>query len=326
MTSSTAPGSLTVLLAPRGEAGHIGALLVDYSAVGLVVPFLWVDTADVGRTSVPATFVVDGRASTVILQQALTEHRFDRLRVAVLVPADAPADSGVPRAAEQALERIVRASVVATPITLLRLLFTRGSAAPRGYDPVLVLEGWHNLLVAPEDSVGPGLGSRALDRMTDPLDVAQYVAPVVAAVTGLWAGVDRSVFDELAILPGNTVRAVRAFYRELDASDVQDQLRLQLFDAGGRLPLPRSRQAPVVYVQDVPLAARTMARALWTKHRDTLRGTRVQIGDQETQAISAWAALKIFLAFLWAALRNAPSAWLSGMRSSVSAVLATTVQ
>ncbi|MEZ0362978.1 hypothetical protein ACAG26_04665 [Mycobacterium sp. pUA109] len=326
MTERPGPAALTVVLAPRGEADDIGALLIDYAAVGLVAPFVWVDAADVGKTSVPATLVADGRASAVVLQQVLTGHRYERLRVAVLVPADAAADRRVPRAVEQLLEQVVRASAVGAPITLLRLLFTRGSAGPHGYDPALVLEGWHNLLIAPEDSAGPGLGSVVLEQLTEPLDVAQYVAPVVAAVAGLWTGIDRSVFDDLAILPGQTLRAVRAFYRQLDAAGVEDQLRLQLFSAAGRLPLPRSGQTPVVYIQDVPLAAQAVSRALWTKHRDVLRSGRVEIGSKETEQIAIGDALKTFLSFLWAALRNAPSAWLSGMLGGVQSVLATTVQ
>lgn len=318
--------ALTVMLAPTGEADEILAVLVDYAAVGLLDPFVWVDGSDVGGTSVPATLVTEGRSSAVVLQQVLTAHRYDRLRVAVVVPADAGAGQRVPRAAEQTLEQVVRASAIATPLTLLRLLFTRGSAAEQRYDPGMVLEGWHNLLVAPDDAAGPGLGSVALDRLSAPLDVARHVAPAVASVAGLWSGIDRVVFDDLALLPGNTLRAVRAFYRELDATGVEDRLRLTLFESGGRLPLPRSAQAPVVYVQDVALATRTAARALWTKHRDVLRGGRVDIGDEQAQPISVWAAVKIFLSFLRAALRNAPSAWLQGLLSSVSSALATTVQ
>jgi hypothetical protein len=326
MTARPEPAALTVMLAPRGEADEIFALLVDYAAAGMLAPFVWIDAADVGGTSVPATLVADGCSSAVVLQQVLTGHRYDRLRIAVLVPADAPTDQRASRATEQSLERVVRAGAIATPITLLRLLFTRGSAAGSGYDPSLLLEGWHNLLVAPEDSAGPGLGSLALDRLTDPLDVAQHVTPVVVTVAGLWRGIDRVVFDDLGILPGNTLRAVRAFYRELDATGVEEQLRLQLFDSKGRLPLPRSGEAPVIYVADAALATQTVARALWTKHRDVLRGGRMDIDVHPAQPISTWTACKIFFSFIWAALRNAPAAWLQGMLSSVSSVLATTVQ
>lgn len=326
MTAQSGPATLTVVLAPRGDADEIRALLADYSAVGLLDPFVWVCAADGGAGPVPATLIADGYSSVVVLQQVLTDRRYDRLRVAALVPVDVPADRQMPHGAEQTLEQVVRAGTVGSPITLLRFLLTHGSPTSAGYAPDLVLEGWHNLLVAPEDSAGPGLGSVALDGLTDSLEVARHVTPVVASVAGLWRGVDAVVFDETAVLPGNTLRAVRAFYRELDATDVEDQLRLNLFDPAGRLPLPRGIAAPVVYVPDDALAAQTVARALWTKHRDVLRGGRAELRKPEPQAISVWSALKIFASFLLAALRNAPSAWLSGLLGSVSSALATTVQ
>jgi hypothetical protein len=326
MTTDPRPATLTVVLAPHGEADDILGLLVDYSAVGLLDPFIWVTVAARDKTSVPATLVAGGHASSVILQEVLTGRRRDRVRIAALVPVDAPADQQIPRADEQALEQVVRAGAVGTPITLLRVLFTHGAAGPAGYDANLVSEGWHNLLVAPEDSAGPGLGSVVLDRLTDPLEVAQHVAPVVASVAGLWSGIDRVAFDDLAILPGTTVRAVRAFYRELDAAEAEDKLRLTLFDSTGRLPLPRGGTVPVVYVQDDALATQTVARALWTKHRDVLRGRRTEVTREAPAAISVWSAVKIFLSFLWAAMRNAPSAWLSSLLGSVSSTLATTVQ
>lgn len=322
----TGQPALTVILTPGGETDEVLAVLADYSAAGLLDPFVSVDASDVDSPSVAATLIREGRSESTVLQQILTSDRYERLRVVVLVPVDAPPQLRAPCAAEQKLEQVMHSTSVSTPVTLLRLLFSRGSAGVQGYDPQMVLEGWHNLLVAPEDSAGPGLGVVPLGRFTDPLDVAQHVVPVVASVAGLWKGIDGAVFDDRAILPGRTLRAVRAFYRQLDATGVEDQLRLQLFESGGRLPLPRSGQTPVVYVEDVALATQSLARALWTKHRDVLRGGRVEIGGQEQQVISPWAACKIFLSFVWAALRNAPSAWLSGMLDSVSSVLATTVQ
>lgn len=310
----------------RGEADEIFSVLTDYAAAGLVTSFVWLDSAGISGSSVPATLVHDGRSEPVLLQRLLTGNRYDRLRIAVLVAADAPPGQRVPRGAERTVERVVRSSAVGSPITLLRILFSHGAVEPEGYDPALVLEGWHNLLVAPEDSGGPDLGGSALGRLTDPLDVAQYVVPVVAAAVGLWSGIGGTVFDDLAVLPGRTLRVVRAHYRQLDAGGVEERLRHQLFVSGGRLPLPRGGTIPVVHATDTQLATRTMARSLWTKHRNVLRGTRVAVGDEETQAISVRAAIRMFVSFLGTALRNAPAAWVSGMVTSVSAALATTVQ
>ena len=283
-------------------------MLADYSAVGLVDPFAWVAAGDVGGPSTPATLVRDGQSVPVVLQQLLTGERYDRIRVTVLVPIEAPAAERVPLAAEQAVEQTVRSSSMGAPISLLRILITPGRSVPTTPDLALVLEGWHNLLVAPEDSAAPGLGAVPWGRLTDPLDVAQQAAPVVAGLCGLWSGIDQAPFDTLEILPGQTVRAVRAFYRRLDSAAVEADLRTHLFDPSGRLPLPRGGQIPVVYLEDVPTATQSMARALWTKHRDVLRGPRLAVDAGPTETISAWTALRMFLKFMGAALRSAPAA------------------
>ena len=315
-----------MLVAPHAQTDEIVAVLADYSAVGLLAAFAWVDAADVGGASTPATVVRDGRSEPVVLQRLLTTERYDRIRVAVLVPTEAPPADRVPLVSEQTVEQIVRSSSMGARISLLRVLLTQGDTAPTTPDPTLVLEGWHNLLVAPEDSAGPGLGAVPWGPMTDPLDFAQYTAPVIAGIAGLWAGLEQTPFDTVEILPGQTLRAVRAFYRRLDTSEVEDRLRTQLFDPAGRLPLPRGGQVPVVYVEDIAAATQTMARALWTKHRDVLRGPRLSPGDVGAQAISIWAALKMFFKFMGAALRRAPGAWWSAVTGSVSSVLASTVQ
>lgn len=318
--------ALTVLVAPAQHTDELIGVLVDYSAAGLLGLFAWVNAGDADGPATAATMVRDGRCEPVVLQQILSADRYDRVRVTVLVPLHIPADQRVPLAAEQFVEQVARTTARGARVTLLRLLLTSGAATPSPPGASVVVEGWHNLLVAPEDSPGPGLGAVAWGDLAEPLDLAQRAAPVVAAVAGLWAGVAQTPFDTVEILPGQTVRAVRAFYRSLDTAEVETRLRAQLFDPAGRLPLPRGGQLPVLYVDDVAAATQTMARALWTKHRDMLRGPRLDVGDVAVQAISIWVALKMFFRFMGGALRNAPSAWLAAVKGSVSSVLASTVQ
>jgi hypothetical protein len=142
----------------------------------------------------------------------------------------------------------------------------------------------------------------------------------------MWAAIESTPFDTVEIVPGETVRAVRGFYRALDTAEVEDRLRAQLFGTTGQLPLPNGGTVPVVYIDDAVLAAQKMARALWTKRRDILRGPRLSLESPVAQAISTWSAVKMFLRFLGVALRRAPSAWMSSMLGSVSSALASTVQ
>ena len=93
---------LTVLLAPHTEAEEILAVLSDYSAVGLLSGFVWVDSADAGAASLPATVVRDGLANPVVLQQIVAAQRFERLRLAVLVPLEVSPTAALPRAPDSA--------------------------------------------------------------------------------------------------------------------------------------------------------------------------------------------------------------------------------
>lgn len=326
MTAAPHDAALTVVVAPHRHTDELIGVLVDYSAAGLLGAFAWVDAGDARGPATTATMVRGGRSEPVVLQQILSAKPYQRVRVAVLVPVDAPADQRAPLAAEQHVEQVVRSTARGAGVTLLRVLLASGRGTASQSDLSVVVEGWHNLLVAPEDSPAPGLGAVSWGQLAEPLDLAQRAAPVVAGVAGLWADVQQTPFDSVEILPGQTVRTVRTFYRSLDTADVEQRLRARLFDPGGRLPLPHGGQVPVLYLEDVAAAGQAMARALWTKHRDVLRGPRLGADDVPTQAISIWAALKMFLQFMGGALRNAPSAWLSAVKGSVSAVLASTVQ
>jgi hypothetical protein len=327
MTASASPPALTVLLAPRAATEEILAVLGDYSAAGMLAAFAWIDANELGGNSVPAMLVRDRTSEPVSLQRLLTGQRYGRVRLAVLVPVGVPSAERVPLAAEQAVERLVRSASAGAEVTLLRLLVTSSTDAGSAHrDQALVLEGWHNLLIAPEDAPSPDLGSAIIDPLADPLDLARHVAPVICGVAGMWASIETTPFDTVEIVPGQTVRAVRGFYRGLDTSDVEDQLRGQLFGNQGRLPLPSGGPVPVMYIDDVALAAQKMARALWTKRRDVLRGPRLPLEAPSAQAISIWSAIKMFLRFLGVALRRAPSAWMSSMLGSVSSALAATVQ
>ena len=194
----------------------------------------------------------------------------------VLVPAEAPSTERVPLVAEQTVEQIVRSSSMGARISLLRVLRPGTRSGGTGFDDGA--GGMAQPACRPGGFGGTWPGCGAGGPITDPLDFAQRTAPVIAGVAGLWAGLEQTPFDTLEILPGQTVRAVRAFYRRLDSSEVEERLRAQLFDPAGRLPLPRGGEVPVVYVEDVAAATQTMARGLWTKHRDLLRGPRLSVG------------------------------------------------
>lgn len=309
--------ALTVFLAPAGAADGVLDVLQDLSAVGLVDPFLWLQ--DDGGPLGEAVHVADGRQAGTTLQTALTERAYQRVRLVVIVPLLAGAAS-VPVSTERTLGELLSSSSGVAQLVRLRLFLVRpgGAELPKP----TVVEGAHNLLLAPEDSLGPGRGHALLDPSTDPIDIGRYAAPVVAGVVGLWSGISHAPFDDMVVLPGESIRMVRSFYRRLDTAEMESRLRNQVFDLQSGLPLPRINGSTVVYAEDTLLATQNMANALWRKHSGVLKGPRVTAAVVTDEKVGALRAIKMLLSFLGAALRNAPAQWYAAAVNRVSSAAA----
>lgn len=318
---------LTVFLAAHGPADGVRDVLTDLSAAGLVDPFLWIDERDglSGSVSeVAATSVTGGEATTVALQNVLASTRVTRVRLCVLVPVIDGAQP-VRVTSERAIADMLGANSGSAQLVRLRLILTR-SGATLSDSAVPALAGWHNLLIAPEDSNGPGMGHVSLSATTDAVVIGRNAAPVIAGVTGLWAHVHHAPFDDLHVVPGDAIRLVRSFYRRLETTAAEHALRERVLDIGGPLPLPLDAGGGVVYVEDVPLATGMMAHNLWTKHQGMLIGSRVaRPVDEGAQAIGLWRALVMFFSFLGSALRNAPMAFYNRVSRGISGAVASTV-
>ncbi|PND52229.1 MULTISPECIES: hypothetical protein [Rhodococcus] len=318
---------LTVFLASTGPALGVRDVLRDLSTAGLVAPFVWVDDAGVtpGGARIPAVETACGADTTVVLQDVLASRRVDVVRLCVIVPGARGTDP-VRVESERALADLLSSNSGGARLVRLRTVLRRPGDTPS--DSVAVaLAGWHNLLVAPEDSRGPGMGHESLTETTDPVDVGRHAAPVIAGIVGLWTDAEHAPFDEQPVLPGSTLRVVRSFYRRLDTSHAEHELRTHLLDFGGQLPLPRDAGTAVVYADDVPAATRTMAQALWVKHRHLLQGERVSAPPADAPRLVKFTdALTMFFSFLVAVLRNAPAQWAARVGHRASAAVASAAQ
>jgi len=166
--------ALSMVVAPQGPADGVLDVLQDYSALGLVAPFLWVDSSNVTSVRVLAREVRDGRQVGTTVEDALTRSRWARIRVCVVVPM-LPGASVVPTEVEQQIAELVQSTSGGAQVDRLRCVVTRPGQDHGAGD--LAREGWHNLLVAPEDSRGPGSGHSVLPPSTDPVGIGQQ-APV----------------------------------------------------------------------------------------------------------------------------------------------------
>lgn len=314
---------LTIVLAPRGPLDGIRDALVDWSAAGLVAPFLWTSPDLVDDARVPAISIEGGERLGTSIRQIAGQARLDLIRVVELVPVVSGVDPA-PAGSGQRLAEFASAAF-GLPVTRVRAVVTRaGDPAKAGAD--LAVAGWHNIVLSPEDATGPGMGTIALPVTRDALELAPQAAAALAGLVGLWAGAPESVLDELPILPGGFVRIARGYFRRLDTDAVERDLRASTLSLEHGFPLPTQLGASTTYVSDVPLAAQTMSEQLFAKHSGALRGPREAPPVDESERVGGGRALAMFFSFLWAALRNAPKQWARAIANGISSDAAGAVQ
>jgi len=316
--------ALTVILTPHGGAEGVISALTDLSAANLVDPFMWLTDTDPATGSLALKRVRHGRTDEVTLQDVLATQQVDLLRFCVLVPM-VGADRPLTVEQERATVEVLIASLRPPRTVRVRLLLAAAGAAVPDSTRIAV-DGWHNIVVAPEEGRGPSLGSVRLGAHVTMADLSRHAAPVLAGVMGLWSDLAHAPIDDTLVVPGEVVRLARSFYRRLETGEAEHELRSQLLSQDGVLPLPSDERAPVAYVGDVMMATQSMSDALWRKHSGVLRGPRrsPQQGPPRKQ-VRAMEALKMFFSFMWAAIKNAPGAWYQSVVNSVSAGIAGTI-
>lgn len=311
--------SLVVILAPSGPAVAVREVLTDLSAVGLIEPLVWVSAEAVEQSQVAALSVVEGRSSGTTLQAIATGARVERVRLVVLVPVVEGATQ-VESRTEQKVAELLGNTMGGVPLTRIRAIITRAGDATT--TPHLGRVGWHNVLLAPEQAAGPSLGHSLLQATSDRLDIGTQAATAVAGIAGLWTGVAGSPLDAESVDPGESVRLARSFFRRLQSSALETQLRRRVTATSESLPLPVEGGSTSVYIDDNALATSTMAKALWARHQEVLRGPRDSRARAATKAIGFWGALKMFFSFLWASIRNAPGRWVDSVLLKVKSGVA----
>lgn len=316
--------ALTVLMAPTGPAGSVLSALTDLSAAGLVDDFLWVPDPSEHTPLTTVTLVSRGRVHDVGLTELVAGRRTSLLRVCSVVPA-LPGARRLSVADETSLVDRLISATGAGAVTRIRTLVARPPAVS-GSTNELAVPGWHNVVLSPEDARGPGFGRVPLTAVDAAHDIGRHSAPVIAGLVGLWSGVDHAPLDTLPVVPGESVRLARSFYRKLRTDEVEEALSSALLTNDGVLPLPSDQRSQIVYVADVATATSTMADAFWRKYAAVLRGPRMAYDAVPPAQIGAMAVLKMFFAFVWASIRNAPAAWYRSVVDSVSSKIAVGVE
>ena len=296
--------TFTLFLAPDGSADGVLKTLVDLSAAGLVDPFLWVTDSSIPSSpkahEVSAVSVRDGRTQWTTVQGTLVDEAYARVRLCVVVPLSG-GSAAVTAEDEQYLAQLLRFNSVAAPVTLVRALV--GRPGDRTTSTQLCRNGWHNILVAPEEARGPGKPLFLLTPSADIVEIGRDAAPVIAGIIGLWSGIDRIPFDDNLAPDG--VRVGRAFYCRIDADQVEQELRRRVLSTV-LLPRPSNQVVQALYFADIAAACRTMADRWWRAHRSSLVGPRRQPIPPAPVEFGRSALSRLFFTSFWARLSNVP--------------------
>ncbi|KRB75808.1 hypothetical protein ASE01_12155 [Nocardioides sp. Root190] len=303
------PNELSVLVVAGDVAGAAIDVLTDWSASGIVDPILVVDETSLRPKDfrVPAHLIVEGRSYATSMQSYLADQvGIDLVRLVALgrvrvtsSMASAEVASEVLKQLQQTLPgaRTLQAQVIGTS--------HQGETLPA----TSAWLGWHNIVVAPEDSLAPGSGVERLasDAPAGLLDT--HLLTSVCTIAGAWAHADGSPLDDDPPLPGNQVTLFRSFTRLLSAQQVENELLGRIISVADGYPLPMVGNERAWAVEDQGAAAQAMADQLLTKHHYVMPQPRVLPPREPVKVLGFWEAFRLLWGFLWSALVNAPRRW-----------------
>ncbi|WP_282858051.1 hypothetical protein [Pseudoclavibacter helvolus] len=313
---------LTIFASPTGTLDGVREALADWSAEGLVGDFAWVNTDLMRDSQINALRISRGETTGASLQSLGGRNRVDLVRFCVLVPA-LDGQTPLTLATEQSIVGQIEESFGAK---VLRVRAVVARAADKTPVRDLAVSGWHNVLISPEDSAGPNMGTRRLGPSRLPREVGAPAAAALAGLLGLWSGVDVSVLDELPVLPGKQLRISRSYSRHVSSGDLSRDLARELLSTEHGLPLPAGAGISSVYIEDVSLANEQMSDHLWSRYASVLIGPRERMPADVVAQIGFLEALRNFFTFLWGALRGAPKAWLRRLAHETKSQAAAAIQ
>ncbi len=307
--------ALVVVAAPAGMRDVLG-VLADWSATGLIGSFLWTDTVpDPEQTTIRGLLVEDGLLSgcdigRMVLDQSAT---IDEQRCCVLVPATSGVEALNPDVEAQ-LDRILSDAAGKAHKTRLRVIATDGALKIPAQEINHV--GWHNLIVAPEESTQPG-GHVALPTGVGLSGLTPLLASSVATLCGLWKDIPDSPLGALPISFSGDSRLFRPYVRFIDGTATQAQLEQAVLMPPVGNPRPSSTKPGTrpTYISDEESCIADFANRWWKAHEEHFRGGAERVRLDEQRRIGKLDAIKRFFTFL-ASMFN-PAAWLRSWLHSV---------
>ncbi|WP_297741475.1 hypothetical protein [uncultured Tessaracoccus sp.] len=321
----TSGSDYVILAARRPLAVLLSAMLQDLTVQGLVNTCRIVDLDALrdDHAAVPVKVLRPDGVAGAALQQDLANVDVTRLRVAVVGDVD---DEECVVSQEQAVRVLeaLQSTMPGAPITQLSV--SAGSPDSQWQRRSLVLYGWHNLVISPEESRAPGRASSPLRSSTRDPKWAMLLCGTLTSLLGLWPGQAAGPFDDRQPPSGQLVVPIRGFSRSLSSGSVQHALGERLVSVAERYPAPHTSSGHVVTVDDEASRVVGMAERLFELHPDTMPRVRHASPPPRPRDIGVGAALKEFFQFLGSALSGAPGRLMRAVDQAASRAVASTVQ
>jgi len=203
------PCDVTIIAARQATSTSLLDILRDWSALDLVrqVYLVDVDSVRADDLRVPCWIVENGTARVEILLDHLASRKaVNRVRICAVTEC-ADAVHSVTADEAHALQGVVLGAlphVTVTPVHAIGVALQGASAAE------LAWLGWHNIVIAPENSAAPSAVSSPIVASDTTLRRTHLVASL-CSLMGLWRDESGCAFDDRQLLPGQVVMASRSY-------------------------------------------------------------------------------------------------------------------
>ena len=290
---------LTVLVSRGILASGIRQTMEDFVLFGLVRDLVWIDadTFPGLNASVTSMGIDDGSAFVVreSLQEAFQRFHPDRITYGCINVVDELEGAIESETFGRWLNPIFDAGLN-DDIARINLMIARVSGLIE--DPLPVIDDTVNLMLAPEDSLGPNANARTYDEESRSEDFTLHCAAGIASVFGLWNGIDGNPSREFPPSRDGSFSLVRSYYRRIDGQAVQQKLKVGVLDTTNN-PLPVSEQDGNFvyggYAQNKTEFTKSAMAEFMNIHGATLRGQRYNPKAESTEKISAGKAIGTFI-------------------------------
>ena len=326
-----------IFLGNGAGADAIRGNLTDLATLGLIEQFFW---ADLGTQPVSALEFGSAQLDVISshpeegvirrgapIAEALRNHGGRRVLIVALDDPDATGSTLDIKAAQRWAESIgiaLNHNYYRLHLYLPRL--------PLPLNPPTQMHGWPTLVLSPEDSANPSAPKQTKQRIDGPDALAEYAAPAIAGLTGLWQGHDSTpVLDgadgQISTGEAGNLRLVRVFHRRIDTTQMEAEARGEVLDVTNQLPQTlRGDGRRVMIAPDSEEVVGKMSATFLQIAQQQLISPQEPLSAPKTTQISAWQAVKKFFHFFFTAVIGGPKSWYQSQVGALQKGFAVAVQ